>query len=307
MALTTSNAFIGKNRSQILTSLVLGAETIDKGMIQVIENVFDDTFIQRMTMADDPLTAPVDTPSSSKTVAKTERQMVPGSAEVYVEFNPNTFQNDWEDYWPTGPRVDNEIPQALMAPLLEVIGKKVNKQVEKMIWQGNTAGAAGVNRWDGYLKLIDADGDVVDVGTPLVLTAANILGELERAVAAVSNDVYADPGVRIACSHTDFRLFTKADRAQTTKGEEQGGRAAPKFDTIPLVPLNGIPKDRLVIGKFGADINSNFYAQTWMSADKENFKVERLQANSALFFVKATFQYGVQYGFGDEIVNYKGS
>lgn len=307
MAFTTNNAFIGKNRSKILENLVLGAETINKGMIQVIENVFDDTFLQRMTMADDPLVAPVDTPTVSKTVAKDEVSIVPGSAELYVEFNPNTFQNDWEDYWPEGALNDNQIPQELLTPLLSVISKKVNKQTEKMIWQGNTGGAAGVNRWDGYLKKIDADGDVVDIGTPLVITAANVLGELERIVAAVDNAVYADPDLKIACSHTDFRLFTKADRAQTTKGEEQGGRAAKVFDTIPLVPLAGIPKDRFVAGKFGTGLESNFYSQTWMSSDRENFKVMRLANNSKLWFVLATFQFGVQYGFGDEIVNYKGS
>ena len=112
--------------------------------------------------------------------------------------------------------------------------------------------------------------------------------------------------MKIAISHTDLRLFTKADRAQKNKGEEQSGRAPAIFDGIPLVALAGIPKNRMVAGKFGTGLDSNFYAQTWMNSDRENFKVARKNAASKLWFALITFQFGVQYGFGDEIVNYKG-
>jgi hypothetical protein len=307
MGFTTSNAFVGKNRSKILTNLVLGADTIDKGMIQIIQNVFDDTYLNRVALADDPLIAPEVTPTTSVTAAKTEVAITPGEAMLYLTFNPNTFQNDWESYWPKGPRVENEIPSELMNPLLEVISKKTNKQIEKMMWQGNTAGAAGVNRWDGFLKLIDADGTVVDVSSPVALTAANIVGELERTLAAVPDEVYGDPNLKIAVSYANVRMYEQAARALGFKGTNIDGRIVHQFGGVPIVPLAGMPQGRMIAGRFGSDENSNFYAQTWMADDYRNFKVDRLQANSELWFVLAKFQFGVQYGFGAEIVNYAGS
>jgi len=307
MGFTTSNAFVGKNRSKILTNLVLGADTINKGMIQIIQNVFDDTYLNRVALADDPLIAPEVTPTTSVTAAKTEVAITPGEAMLYLTFNPNTFQNDWESYWPEGPRNDNEIPAELLNPLLEVIGKKVDKQTEKMIWQGDTTGAAGVNRWDGFLKLIDADATVVDVSSPVALTASNIIGELERTLAAVPDEVYGDPNLKIAISYANLRMYEQAARALDYKGTNIDGRIVYQFGGVPLVPLAGMPQGRMIAGRFGNDATSNFYAQTWMSSDRTNFKVDRLQANSELWFVLAKFQMGVQYGYGSEIVNYAGS
>ena len=307
MAFTTSTAFIGTNRSEILQNLVLGTETFDKGLIQIIQNKFDKTYLQRMAIADDPLADVVATPTVSKTVAKTEVTITPGDMQLYVEFNPDTFQNDWRDYWPQGPSVDSQIPQVLLTPLLSVIGKKVNKQVEKLIWQGDTGGAQAVSYFNGLLKTIDADATVVDIGTPLALTQANIIAELERVLAAVSDAVYENPGLKIVMSHTNLRMYEAANRALTTKGSQYTDRIAPQFGGVPIVGVSGVPQGRIVTGVFGTDISSNFYAQTWMQSDQENFKVDRLQANSDLWFVKATFQYGVNYGYGIEIVNYKGS
>jgi len=102
-------------------------------------------------------------------------------------------------------------------------------------------------------------------------------------------------------------MYEEANRALTTKGTQYTEKINPTFGGVPLVALAGMPQGRMIAGRFGNDVNSNFYAQTWMSSDRTNFKVDRLQSNSELWFVLAKFQFGVQYGFGSEIVNYAGS
>ena len=80
-----------------------------------------------------------------------------------------------------------------------------------------------------------------------------------------------------------------------------------QFGGFRLVSVGGMPASSVVMVNTGGT-RSNLKDSTWMVSDMlSNQHVERLQANSDLFFTKASFDYGVSHVFGSEIVMHKAS
>ena len=79
----------------------------------------------------------------------------------------------------------------------------------------------------------------------------------------------------------------------------------PTFAGIP-VHSTGISEDNLVLTVASAGTDSNLVGATWMYSDTRGVKVERLQANSELFFAKVLFKLGFQIVWGGDVVSYIG-
>jgi len=63
----------------------------------------------------------------------------------------------------------------------------------------------------------------------------------------------------------------------------------------------GIPENKMLLGVFNNGKDGQLQAATWMDQDR-GIVVDRLQANSELFFIKALMKFGINYTRGSEIV-----
>jgi hypothetical protein len=306
MAINRTSSFVGTPVPELITDLVLGAETIDKGVIHAFSDKRDQVYLNRFYTANEQLGPRVATPiTPADAMTKDERIITPGDLMFYDEFDPRDFEGDWEFLWSQGPSVSAEAAQALWNAIKETVASSVNNDLDNAIWQGDiTSLSPWLAQFDGYLKTLDADGTVNAVTPAGVITAANVISVLESVINASPAAVREQTSPAIVMSHTDKYLYQEAARALDFKGTNIDERIRDNYGGFPIVSVHGMPKDRIVMGNIGSGNPSNFKASHWMDSDRNNVKIERLQANSDLFFVKVALDFGVNYVYGKEIVTY---
>jgi hypothetical protein len=73
------------------------------------------------------------------------------------------------------------------------MSKTIAENVEKLRWSGDTAsGTAALALCDGYKKGLLADGDVIDIASPVAITPSNVLAKLALVYAAIPAAVIAN-------------------------------------------------------------------------------------------------------------------
>ena len=306
MAITRSTSFVGTPVPQLITDLVLGAESIEKGIVHAFSDKRSTVFLNRFYTANHQLGARVATPvTAADAMTKDEKAIVPGNLMFYDEFDPRDFEGDWEFLWSQGPSVSAEAATALWNAIKDTVASSVNSDLEEGIWQGDIlSGDAWLAEFDGYLKLLDADISVITVTPQGAITAANVIGILEDVVAACPAAVQEQSSPSIIMSHVDKYLYREAARALDFKGTNIDEKIQDMFGGFPILSTHGMPAGRIVMGNTGSGDQSNFKASHWMDSDRNNVKIERLQANSDLFFVKVALDFGVNTVYGKEVVTY---
>ena len=306
MAITRTTAFIGTPIPQLISDLVLGAESIEKGIVHAFADKRDKVYLNRFFTANHQLVGRVPTPvTAADAMTKDEKTIDPGNLMFYDEFDPRDFEGDWDFLWSQGPSVSAEAATVLWNAIKDTVASSVNSDLEEGIWQGDTgSGSAWLAEFDGYLKLLDADGTVITVTPQGTITAANIIGILEDVVAACPAEVQEMASPAMVMSHTDKYLYREAARALDFKGTNIDEKIQDQFGGFPIVSTHGVPAGRIIMGNIGSGDSSNFKASHWMDSDRNNVKIERLQANSDLFFVKVALDFGVNVVYGKEVVTY---
>lgn len=307
MSISRTTSFIGTEVPQLISDLVLGAESIEKGIVHAFSDKRNVVHLNRFVTANHQLIARAATPSTTADAGtKDEKLITPGSLMFYDEFDPRDFEGDWEFLWSQGPSVTAEAATVLWNAIKSTVMASVNSDLEEGIWQGDTgSGSAWLAEFDGYLKLMDADATVIDVTPAGAITAVNVISIFEAMVKACPAAVQEMSSPAILTSHTDKYLYREAARALDFKGTNIDVAIQDQFGGFPIVSTHGIPAGRVIMGNIGSGEQSNFKASHWMDSDRNNVKIERLQANSDLFFVKVAFDFGVNTVFGKEIVLYK--
>jgi len=306
MALAITSNYAGDVVEEIATLLVTQNQTVAGGHVHIETNIFKQRSIPRGTI-DNVIQDRLATPVSLGTYTQDERVLLPGEFMVYVEFNPNDFRDVWEPFQPSGDFVFSELAPQVQTTILKLVLEGtggVQPYLGNAIWQGDLAGAAPLNKFDGFETKATADADVLDVSTPIALTAGNIIAEIGRLYDLVPVPVRADPAFKIFMGETDKELYWDALIALANKGRDPSEAQALTFKGKPIVPLVGVTKDRMFGTKADTSRGSNLWFGLTGTNDTNTMRVDRLQANSELFFVKMIMGADTQIKFGQELVNY---
>lgn len=300
MSVSVTSTNVGTPDERLHADLVFGAESITKGIMEVIEDKRHKIPLNRYVVAADQVVAPQDVPSVSVDAStKDEVLITTGELELFDQFAPSDFNDDWRFLNSAGPSADVEFAPAIMETILPGYTKSFNTDLEKIIWQGNTGGAEPVKRFDGYLKIIDADGTTNTLAAAGAITAANVIAILNGMLATIPNVVKGTTQPFIVMNHTDFWLYSEALSALDVKGTDYNEKGFTTFRGFRLVPVSGIPAGRLVFTHGG-----NLKLATWRQNDFNFVKIGRFAPAARDWFIKLTAEVGVNYLFGKEIADY---
>ncbi len=199
-----------KLQAELLTKLVLGATTIDKGLMQVIQSAQDIIELSQFDTLLDKLAA-IETTPATKADAMTKSAQVFSIVpfQFFDSFFPRVnFENDWPAFWHSAAMVDPILNSKIRSAITDTVTKSVQNNIEKLIWQGDTVGAAHLAFFDGYQKLFTADAGVPKA-TDLVavLTSANIIGVLQDLVDTISVETLELDKPTFIMSHRDKWLY----------------------------------------------------------------------------------------------------
>jgi len=306
MAITITSGYNGDSVDLLISLMTVGNQAVEKGSVYVHAGVQKSLAMPRFNAAEDQIQAnnpDPQTAQASDSFTYDERVLTPLSFMFYDEVNPRDFEDVWREFQPVGmlaDRVDN--PKILAAITSETL-KTFGTQIGKVIWQGDTAGATAVSWFDGYEKILAADGAINP--TPAgVITASNVISILESVVEAIPDAVFDDANYIIHMSTSALRFYQQAERALDFKGTNIGDAQDERFGGFAIRNFSGMSADTIIACKATAGRDSNLWAGVDISGYYENVKIARKSSMSELFGVLVRAKYGVQVGNPTECVLY---
>jgi len=310
MSVNNNSPLRARNLNELITRFVLGADTINQGLMRIIPNQQKEHIIQRFTTLPNMLEAPVATPVvPNDSMTKDEISLFVGDHMFYDEFNPlRDFEDDFVENWASGGLTDAQLSKNIRAAILETVVDSVQDNIENITWNGDSASPnVWLQRTDGLIKLIEND-VTVNVAAPVgVIDSANILDILTSVKNAQRPELLKGKfkDMKFMVSYEDFQILMDAYRDKDIfKGINIMEGDVPTFAGIPVYSC-GIPKDKIVLTIASGAKNSNLVASTWMWSDTKGVKIDRLAANSELFFAKVLLMFGVSHVTGEDIAYYK--
>jgi hypothetical protein len=153
--------------------------------------------------------------------------------------------------------------------LIGQVAAEVAASTETNIWQGAT-GTAG--EFDGFVTLMTADADVIDVvGT--TVDSANVIAELGKVVDAIPSALYGKEDEYIYVSQNIARAYVRAlggfgasglgANGTNNLGTQWWNNGSLSFDGVKIFVANGLADNRMVAAQ-----KSNLYFGTGLLSDQ---------------------------------------
>jgi len=307
MATTTSitTTYAGEFASKYIAAALLSADTLDKGLVEIMPNVHYKQVIQKVGTDDIVKDATCDfTPTSTLTLS--ERVLTVEEFQVNLQLCRKDFLSTWQGAQ-MGYSVYDNLPADFSDFLIAHVAGKVAQKIETNIWQGVNATAG---EFDGFQALLAADASVVDVvGTSV--TAANVITEMGKVVDAIPSALYGKEDLTIYVPQNVAKAYVRAlggfgasglgAAGIESKGTMWYGDQPLYFDGIRVAMVNGLASNKMVAAQ-----SSNLFFGSGLASDRNEVKVLDMADldGSDNIRVVMRFTAGVQHGVGSDIVYY---
>ena len=300
---TVTSTYAGEFAGVYIYAALLAGNTLGENAITLKPNIKYKQVVKKIATADILADATCDfTPVG--TVDLTERILEPKELQVNLTLCKADFRSDWEAV-AMGYSAHDVLPPKFSEYFLAQVLGMVGEAVELSIWDG-TAATSG--EFGGFIPLMTADGDVVDVvGT--TVTAANVVVELGKVVDAIPNTIYNQNDMTLYVSSNVARAYIRALGGFAADGVGGSGYMAQgnvgskplNFDGIPLFLANGMTANYMIAAQA-----RNLWFGTGLMSDQQEVKLLDMADldGSQNVRVVVRFTGGVQYGLGAECVLY---
>ena len=297
---TITTTYAGESAKKYIAAALLEGTTLANGGMTIMPNVKHKSVIQKVDVSGLIANATCDF-SDAGTVAISERIITLEEFQVNVKFCTKQFVDSWESA-ELGASTFKNMPSSFGDFIIGNFADQISASVENAIWQGANATAGQI---DGFEVLWAADSDIVDV-TATTVTASNVITELGKILDAAPNTVYGKEDLTLYVSRNMMKAYVRALAAQGGGYENRVNmwydmNTPLSFDGIPLFLANGLSDNTAALAQ-----KSNLYFGTNLVSDMNEVRVidtsETLGDQNARFVSR--FAYGIQYGYGAEIVFY---
>jgi hypothetical protein len=307
MATTTSitTNYAGAFASKYISAALLSANTLDKGLIEILPNVNYRTTLQKVNTNDIVKDATCDFDATS-TLTLTDRILEVEPFQVNLQL----CKKDYYDSWIGGQMgfsAYDSIPASFADFLIAHVASKTAQKIEQNIWNG-TAASAG--EFSGFLSLMTADSDVIDV-TATTVTAANVIAELGKVVDAIPSALYGKEDLTIYVPQNVAKAYTRAlggfaaagvgANGVDNKGTMWYGGQDLFFDGIRVAMANGLPSNKMVAAQ-----SSNLFFGTGLLNERNEVRVLDMADLDGSDNIRVILRFfaGVNYGIGSDVVLY---
>jgi len=307
MPTTTSitTNYAGQFASKYISAALLSADTLDKGLIEILPNVNFKTTLQKVNTDSIVRDATCDFDATS-TLTLTDRVLEVEPFQVNLQL----CKKDYYDSWIGGQMgfsAYDSIPASFADFLIAHVAAKTAQKIEQNIWNGN---AASAGEFSGFLSLMTADSSVIDV-TATTVTAANVITELGKVVDAIPAALYGKEDLTIYVPQNVAKAYVRAlggfaasgvgANGLDNKGTMWYGDQPLFFDGIRVAMVNGLPSNRMVAAQA-----SNLYFGTGLLDERNEVRVLDMADLDGSNNIRVILRFfaGVQYGIGSDVVLY---
>jgi hypothetical protein len=307
MATTTSitTTYAGEFAGKYVAAALLSAPTLDKGLIEIMPNVYYKSVIQKVGTDDILKDATCDFDPTS-TVTLTERVLTLEEFQVNLQMCKKDFEQTWQAV-EMGYSSFKNVPASFTDFIVAYAAEKVAARIEQNIWAGVNASAG---QFAGFQTLFAADGDVIDV-TATTVTAANVIAELGKVVDAIPAALYGKQDLTIYVPQNVAKAYVRAlggfaaagvgANGVDNKGTMWYGSQDLYFDGIKVALAEGLSSNKMVAAQ-----KSNLFFGTGLLSDKNEVRLIDMADidGSQNFRLIMRMSAGIQYGIGSDIVYY---
>lgn len=303
--LLTKAVFGGKTADLIASegNLMLGVKYSEKIAILATDAIFQD--------------GSGCTRVSSGNTSLTQRTITVGTIAVVEDICVSDLDKKYVAYTMSRGANQNKLP--FEQEYANLKADTVAKQLEIAIWQGDTASLnANLNKFDGFIKLIDAGSGVVlsnqvaygpaSITTGTGITTSNVKLIVNSLWLALPADITGADNIRIFCGWDTFNKFINAFTDQNLFNFAPTGSEVSAANGVVIIPgtnyrltaVHGLDGTNRL---FAVQM-TNLVEATDLESDYEDFRMIPDQFDDYIRF-KMRFRFGVQYGFPDQIVSFK--
>jgi len=307
MPTTTSitTTYAGEFAGKYVAAALLSAPTLDKGLIEIMPNVYYKSVIQKVGTDDILKDATCDFDPTS-TVTLTERVLTLEEFQVNLQMCKKDFEQTWQAV-EMGYSSFKNVPASFTDFIVAYAAEKVAARIEQNIWAGVNASAG---QFAGFQTLFAADGDVIDV-TATTVTAANVIAELGKVVDAIPATLYGKQDLTIYVPQNVAKAYVRAlggfaaagvgANGVDNKGTMWYGSQDLYFDGIKVALAEGLSSNKMVAAQ-----KSNLFFGTGLLSDKNEVRLIDMADidGSQNFRLIMRMSAGIQYGIGSDIVYY---
>lgn len=287
--------YVAQNQDEILGAIVLGGKTIARMTKQTgIKTAEKINYLGLTPVFQDGedcgFTAQGD-------VVLTQRQITTGAIKVNMELCDRTLLGKYAEYEVRVAADADALP--FEAEITNQLVGKINEEMEKAVWQGDTASSnANLKHFDGLLKIAGAEAAVKDVA----LDDAKGAYEMVKAVYLALPEGALEQGASIFVSPEMYRDFIQAMVGMNFYHYAGPNAAQPDEFIFPgsnckVVKTLGLAGTNKIVGTFdgnlyyGCDLeNAREVVKIWFSDDDDKHKI------------KVLWNAGVQFAFPDQVV-----
>ena len=335
------NSYAGEVLEDLLVYTVQGCDTYEEGLIHVKPGIQKKFTLPHVTLGkiiQDNKPTPTSTEGGVgadglNQYTHSERYLEPQDFMVYLEFNPRDFEDYWRPFQPEGPLVFRDLDPAVQTKMLHLLIDRKDQYINDCIWCGKKGGkSAAITSPDNATELGGASeaGDMKYFDGALARVLANIsskAGANEKAsgLVAVSGNTELTTGeqvdaalyatwmkcpknvrkskkLKFVMGWETWDIYDKYLSDKDSKYTENSEMNKRKFKGKEIVVINGMPESTIFLGKFSKDMDSCLWMGVDYATDQESVKVERLQANSELYFFQMRMKVDVNIVLPSEIV-----
>jgi hypothetical protein len=312
--LTKSNTnYNGDVKDELYRVFSTGFQSRDKGLLRLETTIDSKRALPKITAADNPMGDYTSgSPTESATVTYSERDLEVKKSLVYIEFLPDDFHELWSMYRSVGPYTNLALNPEILTATLDVMANRIGKQMENLVWQGDTTagGSSPLRFFDGLLKFAQNDSDVIDVANEGVITSTNVADILAKVWKAIPDQFFDDPEFKIIMSTTDYKKLQELNNnAKKSTVGVLDETIKSLFLEKRIIHVTGVPENTIYCTKAVMNSFGNLFLGVWFDIDEElsNVRIMRTSNNAETWFMRINFKTGVNHREGTEIVLYQGS
>lgn len=245
--------------------------------------------------------------SASGDTTFTQRTITVGHIKVNKKWCPDDLEAKWTQFLlNAGSYYETLVPEEALADFMTAT---IAQEMEKAYWKGNTAsGDPNLNKFDGFVKLIDAAGTAIagNTGSATSITTANAVAIHDAIITALPSELLDKEDVVVLEGWDTFRKLVLGLKNENnffydaaSPDKYAAGELLLPGTNIRVVAVHGLNgTNRIFAGR-----TSNFYIGTDLLNDYENFNIWFSKDNDEIR-MKARWKAGVQVAFPNEIVQY---
>jgi len=300
MALTDNTTFYGKDaegffKKVLTTGLAKNELTLVPNVKSKIKLAYSD--LGNILQAEDCSF------SSTGEGSLNQKTMEVCDLKVNLEYCATTFEANYlSAQLRAGSNNDEAVPASYADFVVNYVAEKVSADLEKVMFQGNTATASyPYSLCDGLIKQLQADGDVVDIAaTASSISASNVVGELNRLLEGVAAEVRSEANFKIFVSQ-EIAFAYKQAQASTTGGLFLVGDKELNYLGFRLIPTSALTAKQMIA--FNSD---KVFFLTDLVSDWDDIIIipQRNISGARTERFATSLKFGVNYLYGSEITLY---